>query len=262
MKTITKIILILFLGINSYAQVTPTFTGTEEIKLKIGSFEFIQSLPQGFSPQLENGTSSSIDINKGNKISVLYEYNDRIYFKYWNFKSTSPSFTKYNNDKVFSIEKEKFDQLVQPLYSRYKGVAFGAYTIPFRLRSIGGGDDFDFESSLSLQANLVFGFGSIYKQDSWFDASIGLGLTGVNLNSKNSNVTEDRTASAFTFSLGGVIKPARYANIGIFMGWDFLGQNDNEVDWKHDGNAWIGLGINVSFNEVKTEKTATNLDNK
>ena len=46
------------------------------------------------------------------------------------------------------------------------------------------------------------------------------------------------------------------------MGWDFLGQNDNEVDWKHDGNAWIGLGINVSFNEVKTEKTATSLDNK
>ena len=107
-----------------------------------------------------------------------------------------------------------------------------------------------------MQGNLVFGFGSIYKQDSWFDASIGLGLTGVNLTNKNSNVIEDRTASAFTFSLGGVIKPAKYANIGIFIGWDFLGQNDNEVDWKHDGNTWIGLGINVSFSEVKTEKTA------
>lgn len=262
MKTITLLVLILFLGINSFAQVTPTFTGTEEVTLKTGSFEFTQSLPQGFSPQLLNGTSTSIDINKGNKISVLYEYNDRIYFKYWNFKATSQSFSKYNNDQVFSIEKEKFEQLVKPLYSRYKGVAFGAYTIPFRLRSIGGGDDFDFESSLSLQANLVFGFGSIYKQDSWFDASIGIGLTSVNLNSKNSNVTEDRTASALTFSLGSVFKPAKYANVGIFLGWDFLGQNDNEVDWKHDGNAWMGLGINISFNEVKTDKPATNLDNK
>lgn len=262
MKKFIKIILILIIGFKSYSQVTPTFTGSEEVTLKTGSFEFIQSLPHLFSPQLENGTSNSIDINKGNKISVLYEFNDRIYFKYWDFKSSSSSFSKYNNDKVFSIEKVKFDQLTQPLYSKYKGVAFGAYTIPFRLRSIGGGDDFDFESSLSLQANLVFGFGSIYKQDSWLDTSIGIGLTGVNLNNKNSTVTEDRTASAFTFSLGGVIKPAKYANIGLFLGWDFLGQNDNEVDWKYDGKTWVGIGINVSFSEVKTERTATRLDNK
>lgn len=61
--------------------------------------------------------------------------------------------------------------------------------------------------------------------------------------------------------MGGVFKPAKYANIGLFVGWDFLGQNDNEVSWKYDGKTWIGIGINVSFNEVKTEKTATDLNN-
>jgi hypothetical protein len=255
-------ILLFFLSIIAYSQNTPTFKADDEVKLKNGSYEFTQTFPLGFTPQLEYGTTNPVPIGKGYKISVLYEFDDRIYFKYWNFKDGTSQFTTYNNDKVFSIEKSKFDQLVQPLFRRYKGVSFGAYTIPFRLRSIGGGDDFDFESSLSLQANLVFGFGSKYKQESWFDASIGIGLTGINLNDKNSLVTEDRTASAFTFSFGAVVKPAKYANIGIFMGWDFLGKQDNEIKWDYDGKTWIGIGINVSFNEVKTEKSATNLNNK
>jgi hypothetical protein len=262
MKISVTTLLILLLANYAYTQITPKFTGDEEAALKAGSYEFIQSLPLGFSPQLKSGTDNPVDINKGHKISVLYEYDNRIYFKYWNFDSGSVAFKTYNNGNVFSIEKEKFEQLTRPLYSRYKGVAFGAYTIPFRLRGIGEGDDFDFESSLSLQANLVFGFGSVYKQDSWFDASFGIGLTGVNLNSNNSGVTEDRTASAFTLSFGGVFKPAKYANIGLFLGWDFLGQNDNEVKWKYDEKSWLGMGINVNFNEVKTEKPATDLSNK
>jgi hypothetical protein len=192
-----------------------------------------------------------------------------VYIKYWNYslkqksknnwysKATftdNPKANKFNGN-VFELPSEYFKKITQPLFSRYKGTSVGVYTIPFRLR--GSGDDFDFESSLSLQANLVAGFGKRTNESSWIDLSLGIGLTGVNLNSNNSNVTDQRTASAFTVSSGIVLKPSKYANIGLFLGWDNLGVNDKDVDWVHNGNLWVGLGINISFNTITTDQSAT-----
>ena len=161
---------------------------------------------------------------------------------------------KYNGvemDKIFTLTLEEFSQLTSPLYRIFKGTKVGAYTVPFRLRGVG--NNFDFESSLSLSANMIFGWGSTYKQESWFDASFGVGLTKVNLTKNNSLVTENRTASAFTLSLGGVVKPAPNINGGIFVGWDFLGADDRNVEWSYNKKMWLGLGINISLNEVKSE---------
>lgn len=154
-------------------------------------------------------------------------------------------------DLIFMMPKDIFVQLVKPLYRRYKGATMGAYTIPFRLRGTGGGG-FDFESNLSLQANVVFGFGKQDQAHSWLNASIGIDLTGVQLNTKNSDVTEARTASAFTASAGLLLKPAPFANIGVFLGTDLLGKNDSEINWAYNRKPWIGLGINISFNQIKS----------
>lgn len=229
----------------------------DTITLLKGSYYFINSVPKLVSPQfLDDSKSNREEIKEDYKITVLYEKDDRIYFKYWNFKDNANLVAKYNNDKVFNLTKEEFQQLTKPLYRRYKGAKVGAYTIPFRLRDVGG-DNFDFESSLSLQANLAFGYGNRTDQESWIDGSFGIGLTGVSLNDKNSLVTSDRTASAFTVSLGVIVKPAKYANIGIFLGKDYLGKKDQEAEWKYDGKTWLGLGINVTFDEIKTTKSAT-----
>jgi hypothetical protein len=112
-------------------------------------------------------------------------------------------------------------------------------------------------SSLSLQTNLVYGVGSKYKKESWADFSVGVGLTGVNLTSNNSDVKDNRTASAFTISGGALAKASKYANIGLFFGWDFLTQKDRSVNWVYDGKPWIGVGINISFQEVSTGATST-----
>jgi hypothetical protein len=109
---------------------------------------------------------------------------------------------------------------------------------------------------------MICGWGSRYTDVSFFDASIGVGLTKINLTEKNSEVDKNRTASAFTLTLGGVIKPKPMINAGLFIGWDFLGANDRDVNWKYNKKMWIGLGINISLVEVKTDNNDQKLSNQ
>ena len=265
------LIICLFLIPKIISQNIPSIGSNQNKTLLTGSYEFIESIPQQFKIQLDEN-DNSIPIKRGRKIRLEFEKNDRIYFSYWSFKKGSNLYKKYNWDgdknsddialKVFSIEKSLLEELATPLYRRYKGASFGAYTIPLRLRGLYS-RDFDFESSLSLQANLIFGFGTRYSQESWFDLSFGVGITGISLNNKNAKFRdnreepfEERTANAVTFSFGSVIKANRFANLGLFVGWDFLDVDDSEIDWVHDGNVWYGLGINVTFTKVDTEKSA------
>jgi len=249
--------------------------GQEEVKvdkkeIKKGSYQFTENIIKDFSLLKEKGNTSEVEIDKYSKVTVVGMSEDlkTVYIKYWNYsekirnksnwysKATytdNPKAAKFN-DKIFELPSEFFNKITTPLYSRYKGTSVGVYTIPFRLRGID--DDFDFESSLSLQANLVAGFGKRTSENSWIDLSLGIGLTGVNLTSKNSDVTEQTTASTCTISSGIVLKPSKVANIGLFIGWDNLGANDKDVNWKFNGDMWLGLGININFNTIKTDQTA------
>ena len=196
------------------------------------------------------------EIEKGLKIEVIEIdfQNEIVFYRYWTFKDGAPGKSKYNGDKIFSLPLKDFVQLTAPLYNWHKGFSVGTYTVPFRLRDAGG-DRFDFESSLSLQANFIWGLGSTKKEESILDVSLGIGLSSVNINFQNSNVLDtalNRTAAAFTTSIGIVYKPTKFVNIGVFTGIDNLGLSDKSVDWYYDNKAWIGLGINISFNEVKS----------
>jgi len=256
MKHYLLFVLLVLSSMFSYTQkkAEPILLSNDTIKLQSGSYEFKSTIPQQNSAQKNISDTTSIKIVKKQKVTLLYELNDLIYFQYWHFEDPELK-VKLNANKIFSLPKTDFEKLTIPLYSRYKGANVGTYTIPFRLRGIGS-SEFDFESTLSLQTNVVFGFGTRYKKESWFDASMGIGLSGININSKNSKATDERTASAFTISIGGLVRPSKFANLGIFMGWDFLAQNDREVDWIYNGKPWLGIGINVSFSEIKTENAA------
>ncbi len=230
-----------------------------------GNYYFKNNLISEFSNQKEflgsrENLGNNLAITKNHVITVLKEDSTFVYFKYWNFKD-SASIIKYNSNKIFTIPRTEFIQLANPRYGKYKGANVGAYVVPFRLRGIGKGD-FDFESSLSLSANMIFGFGSIYKKESIFDASFGVGLTKVNLTEKNSIVEKNRTASAFTLSLGGVIKPGKNINGGVFIGWDFLGASDKDVAWVYNKKMWLGLGINIRLNKIEAESNDTKIPDK
>lgn len=226
-----------------------------------GNYYFTKSVIKDFSNQKEyvpdtKSSGDTYEITRNYKIEILRADNEDVYFRYIPFTSNAELKTRLNgteNEKIFLLPRAEFVQYASPLYPNFKGVEVGAYTIPIRLR--GHGDTFDFESSLSLSANMIFGWGSQYSDHSIFDASFGIGITKINLTNKNSDVESNRTASAFTFSLGGVFKPKPMINSGLFLGWDFLGANDRDVNWIHNKKMWLGLGINISLNEVKTDKT-------
>jgi len=252
------ILIFVILNLNSYSQ--------NDLK---GSYSFNQDMISKFSNQVKltmikredsstgktsviTNTSDDLDINKGHKINILKIDNDIVYYKYWKFSNPRKN-EQYNKNSIFTMPISDFKRLTKPIYKKYKGANYGAYVIPFRLRGIG--EDFDFESSLSLQANMVFGFGNQFTKESQYDISVGMGLTGVKLTNINSKVTENRTASAFTISLGGIIKPAKNVNFGMFIGWDFLGASDKKIQWKYNGKTWLGVGINISFNQIKTSES-------
>lgn len=198
---------------------------------------------------------NKVKIISGSKVTVIGYSKDssNVYFEYWDYSDLDSDEAKLYNTPPFAMARNDFNNLTQPLYDEYKGASVGVYTVPFRLRGSGkGSTDFDFESSLSLTANLIFGFGFDTDDFSMADVSVGIGLTSVNLNTSNSKVTEERTASALTISTGLLLKPAKFVNFGIFVGWDTLNANDKSVNWVYNGKTWIGLGINVSFNEIIT----------
>ncbi|WP_299252421.1 hypothetical protein [uncultured Lacinutrix sp.] len=272
------LLLCLFLCLSINAQ-TEIEKGSYQFNTNIiQKFSHLKEMDNSITPQNNEGVEDNkdkseapkIEIEKGSKVTVVGQSKDlkTVYIKYWDYalkKKTKTFFGIFSKDtdtdnpnakkngNVYEIPSETFKKITSSLYTRYKGTSVGVYTIPFRLR--GKGKSFDFESSLSLQANLVAGFGKRTVENSWIDVSVGLGLTGVNLNSNNSIVTEQRTASAITVSSGLVIKPSKFTNIGLFVGFDTLGANDRAVDWEYNENIWLGVGINVSFNTITTNQS-------
>ncbi len=252
------LMMIIFLVANfGFSQNLKTIQKNEEVLS--GAYEFNQALPKGlgFSKD-QNG--NPVDIFFERRIVILYTDETKVYFSYWYQKDEELN-SLLNGEgplrKVYSIEKSKFNDVTVPLYSRFKGFKTGAYTVPFRLRGVG--DEFDFDPTISLTANIIAGVGSIYKERSWLDFSLGVGLSSVVLNSNNSDlIDENRTSGAFTLSLGALFKPEDYVNFGIFLGWDTLGKNDRPVNWIYDNKPWLGIGINISFNEINTDNAAKN----
>lgn len=223
---------------------------TTSIVILNGIAEFKKNYPL----RGELGTNKAGIITKGYLINPLFIKKDTVYYRFVDFLDST--FANNYNNKVFAMPNDVFESITSQVYSQYKGCIVGAYTVPFRLRNTGG-SAFDFESSLSLQTNIVFGFGSKYKKESWLDVSAGIGITSININSKNSKDTTERSASAFTISGGALIKAGKFANIGVFVGWDFLSQKDKASQWIYDGKPWIGLGINISFQEIGSGAAST-----
>jgi hypothetical protein len=225
-----------------------------------GNYFFTKNRFESLSQQraLADTTSAPVDIYRTHKIRVEKVDSQNVYYTYWKFDK--PEDSAIYNDKVFVLPLEEFNDITAIRYNRRKGWRVGVYTVPFRLRGIG--EDFDFESSLSLLANLVWGYGNEYEPVSKWDFSVGIGLTGAKLTSKNSNVLADRTANAFTTSAGAVYKFNDYANIGAFVGFDFLGSSDKEVAWKYNKKPWLGVGINIAFAPSGDAKNDTFIENQ
>lgn len=198
-------------------------------------------------------TANDFDIEKDYYVEIISENADNVTFVNVVPKNVADDSVDMIDTAPKTLPKYLFFYYTKQQFSQYKGAGVGLYTVPFKIRP---GKNFDFEAALSLATNIVFGFGHKDNTESWLDASVGIGVTSISLTQDNSKVTENRTATALTLSGGTVFKVGTNANIGLFLGGDFLNGNDKKTDWIYNGNLWIGVGINVNLTKVETNQSS------
>lgn len=159
--------------------------------------------------------------------------------------------------KIFKLETSAFNKFTTKYYPLFKGVTAGVFTVPFKIRI----SDFDFEQNINIGMNLGFPFRLNRKlENNWLlSPTLGIGLSSINLNPKNSalaqNENEDanRSASAFSISGGLLLQFNETINIGVQLGWDYLGNIDKNIHWKYDRKPWVGIGINIGVSLSKSK---------
>ena len=248
--------------------------------------------------QVEGELHPSAQIKVGHRIKVTYVDDDRVYFKYWRFgnrdfqgaqQGESPRARRRSNRRMnearlgdtlrniynyssgssiptvvrrFSLPRNVFEEITNPLYDVGRGFRFGAYTVPIRLRfnnSGGSGEESsnEFDANLTLSANVLYRIGLRKFEHRYVDLLGGVGLTKANLNAENSDLGDPDSEAfadvdvlsptAFTLSFGGIFNLAESVNIGTYVGWDWLSSADQKANWDFHGKGWLGIGINVSF---------------
>ncbi len=260
------IIFTLMSGINSNAQ---------ELK---ASYKF-----DGPYTNLNHG--EFIQYREGHKVKVIDVTDSTVVFRYYKFKDAdtlqnsiyyykqhpdnealgftddpvSEDLTDGKDVLVHTMSKDAFEKYTSRIYPWFKGVRAGIFTLPFKIRL----NDFDFEPNANIGMNLGAQFRlNTNEENKWIiETTLGIGLSNVNLNPKNSDLEatdgEDanRSASAFSLSGGLMVHLSETINLGIQYGWDYLGNNDKDIRWKYDKKPWLGIGINIGFSVSETKET-------
>lgn len=150
---------------------------------------------------------------------------------------------------VLKMTVEEFRDEMAVYYDRIEWKV-GFFAVPFKLRF----NDFEFESDISLGTNLSLKYRINRTREDGFalEPLLGLGITKVNLDEFNSLIDAPGSTSAFTINSGLLFHINSKVNFGLFYGADFLAKRDNsKYDWKHNGNGWLGVGLNITFSETK-----------
>lgn len=251
----TKIIqfVILFLGVLCYAQ--------EEIVVN-GNY-FLDSSINLDDIQTEADNKFKVNLNefrgKKYRLRVKAIEGDQVFFTFFNFKDSTIN-TKINgqkNDVVYQLSKSDFERLTSPYYNRVEWRT-GFYTVPFKLRF----SPFEFDANVNIGANIgaKFRWHREKKNGTALEPIFGFGLASINLNDSNSMAESATNVSAFSSNIGLLVHVNSDINIGLTFGFDFLSGNDQKkYDWQHNGNGWVGVGINIAFSK---ESKNTGDDNK
>lgn len=209
---------------------------------------------------LDGKQLDDFEILEKSQIKVLKTDEDFVYFKFLDFPKDSPAYRIYNRNiqdelRIFKIKKSRFASNTKTYYNRFRGIRYGTYTVPIRLRKTDG--TFEFDSNLSLGASIVSRFSlSKFNEHFYLDISAGLSITKVNLNPENSDLglatgdfadIEALSPAAITPTFGILLGVAENINIGTYIGWDHISTADNKANWIYNGKPWIGIGLNVVF---------------
>ncbi|WP_146810305.1 hypothetical protein [Empedobacter brevis] len=256
--------------------------GQEQVEIKEKGNYYFNNISTNVTKKL-NSNAESYNASLKEKIAYLLEgtsyyikvnkiENDTVFFTFGLFKkedeerlinnhqlkeidsahvksndSSNPSNKRQKIKNIqYSLPKDVFSTNVSILYNRIE-YRVGVYTIPFKLRF----SSFSFDANVNLGANLGAKIRWNRKIENGFalEPILGFGLASIKLDDSNSITQESTNVSAFTINTGLLIHLTGNINLALTYGFDNISQNDqNNYKWKYQGKGWLGIGINVSFN--------------
>ena len=195
------------------------------------------------------GNKANVTLFKGQNyiLRVRNVVENTVYFTFWKFEDSvkQKEINGKEKDIIYEMPLSEFIKTVSIYYNRIDWQV-GAYNVPYKLRF----NEFDFTSNINVGLNLSAKIRYNRREENGFALApmIGIGVTGIDINTANSRSTVVAKPIAYTVNTGGLIFIKENINIGVLLGWDILSAADQEnYGWKHNGKPWLGLGINFSF---------------
>lgn len=153
--------------------------------------------------------------------------------------------SNFSSLSYYTITKAQLDFKAKPYKQTQIDFVVGSIITPIKLRF----DPFDFSKDLAIGSS--FGVKQTIdanKQVS-FHYIVGFGISTATLDSASTKGRVNKTVDllAFTPSVGFLLE-AGNAQIGIFMGLDYLSNTNNiKYDWIYQGKPWVSFGIGYSL---------------
>lgn len=236
------IIAVLLFGINSFGQENQIIKeGNYFINNSIGSTNFV------INSSLASKQNSSSLKNSNYILSVKGIEDDVVYFKFWDFdtEAKNKDVNGESNDIIYSMSLKDFKKATSVYFNKVEW-KIGVFTVPFKLRF----NDFNFESNINIGTNIGAKIRADRRKEKGFaiEPLLGIGLSAITLNIDNSNIESTSNLSAFSINGGIIFHITDKVNLGAILGFDYLSGNDqNKYNWIHNGNGWLGLGLNITF---------------
>jgi hypothetical protein len=257
-----KTIYFLFLGILFFSTTLQAQVPSIPIDTTIGyHYKVIVELPLYRCNLLGVETDSSMhEAPIGATFTHIGNSGNNVIIRFWKWSDDDVNVIPYNftdstkkQKSYFLMNKTDFMMKTKQRYSKRPSLTIGTAAVPFKLRS----NPFQFSTDVTL--GTVAGVKvrmNPYTDENFYNFLVGFGLSNVNLDSTstggniNQNSTVQNTAS-FTLSAGGVLEFSG-VQIGIFVGWDFINNND-KIQWSYHGKPWVSIGLGYSlFTKSKT----------
>ncbi|MBP9187580.1 MAG: hypothetical protein KBG11_10825 [Bacteroidia bacterium] len=160
--------------------------------------------------------------------------------------------SNFSSLSYYTISKAQLDFKAKPYKQTQIDFVVGSIITPIKLRF----KPFDFSKDLAIGSS--FGVKQTIdanKQVS-FHYIIGFGISTATLDSASTRgrINKNVDLLAFTPSLGFLLE-AGNAQIGIFMGLDYLSNTNNiKYDWIYQGRPWLSFGIGYSLLSFNMKK--------
>ncbi|SHH19189.1 hypothetical protein SAMN05444372_12118 [Flavobacterium micromati] len=161
---------------------------------------------------------------------------DTVALKALNFNKKPEQAKKYNNT-IYYIDKKEFEKSYE-VVERIDKMTVGIITLPFKARPQ---DGFSFDTEFNLNTTLNWDIIRVY--NARFNIQVGTGIGSVNLDSSNSEISDNSAQNIAILSLfSGLMIEYKRVQAGLYFGVDHI-NNQKNYNWQHNGNVWFGFGI-------------------